>query len=88
MAGITCYKHMGMAVFGITHIVKLVSEAVADVINRPPHHLFDIERLGFDDAIGSCNHVILGEFFLCSFFVWAYFVQLDIHAEKIATFSR
>ena len=43
--GVACiagHKHMWVAAFIVTHIVKLVGQAVPNVINRPPHHFFHI----------------------------------------------
>ena len=64
MAGITSSKHTRVSVFTFSNIVKSVGNAVANIVDRPPHHFFYIDREGLDDAVCCSNHVILGEFAL------------------------
>ena len=43
VACIARHKHMRVAIGGVAHIIKLVGQAVANVIDRPPHHFFHIQ---------------------------------------------
>ena len=87
MAGISCGKDTWVTVFALKHIIKAIGNAVANIVNRPPDYFFHIQRIGTDDAVSRSNHVVLSELAMCCFFIRAEFVELDIHAKHIATFT-
>ena len=40
------------------HVVELVGQAVADLVDRPPDHLLHVEREGAEDALGLGDDVL------------------------------
>ena len=59
-----------------------------DLVDRPPHHLFHVERVGGEDALGRGDHMILRQVARRHPFVGVQLVEFDIHAEQVATFAR
>ena len=88
VAGVSGGEHARVAVFAFRHVVKLVGDAVANVVNGPPDHLLHVNRIGPDDAVGRGNHVVLGELALGGLFVGLELVELDVHAEHVAALAR
>ena len=88
VTGITRREDAGLARRIVTHIVELVSDAMADVVDRPPDHFLDVKRVGLDDAVGSRDHVFLGELAVRGLFIGTQLVQLNVHPEHVAALSR
>ena len=74
VARIACSKYTWVAVYTISHVIKSVGDAVTNVVDRPPHHLFHIQRIGPDDAIGRSDHVVLRQLAMRCFFIRTQFV--------------
>ena len=88
VAGVAGGEHARVAVRALGHVVKLVGDAVADVVDRPPDDLLHVQRIGFDDAVGGRDHVVLGELLAGGLFAFLELVEFHVHAEHIAAFAR
>ncbi len=88
MASVPCGEDAGVAINALWDIIKLIRDAVSNVINRPPNHLFNLERIRANDAIGSRQHVRLRQLALRRPLAHVELIELDIDAEDIASLAR
>ena len=70
------------------HVVELVAQALADLVDRPPGDLFHVERIGVEDTPGARDHVVDRDIPVGDAFARIELVHLDIDAEQIAALAR
>ena len=90
MAGITCYENAWdkLATLSFPYIIKTVTQPLANLIGRPPRHLFDIQDKRRKYFTGSVDQQIRCDIAVGSAFRPMKRVQLDIHAHHISAFAR
>ena len=60
------------------HVIELVAQALADLIDRPPRNLFHVERIGLENAPRSRDQVIGREVAIGNPLAGIELVELDI----------
>ena len=90
VAGVAGQHHAGKACghFGFGHIVELVGQAVPDLVDRPPDHLFHIQLERAEDALCLGNDVVGVHAAVGRALVFAQVVELHIQAHQMAAFAR
>jgi len=88
MASVPRSEDAGVAINALWHIIEPIRDAVPNVVNRPPNHLFNVERIRADDAIGGRQHIRLGQLALRCPLAHVKLIELNIDAENIAPLPR
>ena len=90
VAGVAGDEHARQArcdvLFG--HVIELVAQALADLVDRPPRDLFHVERIGLENAPRRRDQIVDGDVAIRDSFAGVELVHLDIQANEIAAFAR
>ena len=63
VAGVAGDEHAGQALLDLLfrHVVELVAQALADLVDRPPGDLLHVERVGLEDPLRRRDQIIGGD---------------------------
>ena len=90
VAGIAGDEHARQALphssFG--HVIELVAQALADLVDRPPGDLLHVERMGIENAPRRRDQIVGRDVAIGDALVGAELVELDIQAKQIAALAR
>src|ERR1700760_3601027 len=80
MAGIAGYEDTGSARFDLSvrHVVELVAESLADVVDRPPCDLLHLKGVGMQDSLRCRDHIVDCDVTAGDPFMFLELVELDI----------
>ena len=70
------------------HVVELVGQPLADLINRPPRDFFHVERIWIENPPRLRDQLIDGDIAACDPFADFQLGELNVEAEEVAAFPR
>ena len=90
VAGIACDEHARHTLHGLRfrHVIELVGEALADLVDRPPGDLLHVKRMRIENPPRLRDQVVGGDIAVRHTLVRIEFVELDIETKQIAAFAR
>ena len=70
------------------HVIELVGQALADLINRPPGDFLHLEPIRIENPPRLRDQLINGDIAACDPFADFEFGDLNIEADEVAAFPR
>src|ERR1700693_4311998 len=89
MAGVAGYENAREADFCLLfrHVVELVAKPLTDLVDRPPRDLFHLQGVGMQYTLRRSDQTVCRKVQAGNSLIHVKPVELDIQADKIATFA-
>ena len=72
----------------LRHIVELVAQALANLVNGPPGDVFDVQRVRMNDPVRGRDQLISGDVLRRQVLIGVELAELDIDADEVSAFAR
>ena len=70
------------------HVVELVAQALADLVDRPPPDVFDLERVRVQDPVRDLGQLLRGDAPVLEHLLVGDLVELDVEPDEVSALPR
>ena len=68
----------------LRHVVELVAQTLADLVDGPPGDVFDVQRVRMNDPVRGCDQLVGGDVLGRQVLIRVELVELDVEADQVA----
>ena len=68
----------------LRHVVELVAQALADLVDGPPGDVFDVQRVRMNDPVRGRDQLVGGDVLGRQVLIGVELVELDVEADQVA----